>query len=48
MLCPDTTEFSVEGTGLFESTKTYFEVVLSLKDGVDPSILENTMIMTSF
>ena len=34
MICPNTTEFTIEGTGLFETT--YFEILLSLKEGVDP------------
>ena len=46
MICPNTTEFTIEGTGLFETT--YFEILLSLKEGVDPSILENTMILSSY
>ena len=33
MMCPNTQELIIEGTGLFETT--YFEVLLSLKDGVD-------------
>ena len=46
MVCPNTTQFIIEGTQIFETT--YFEILLSLKEDADLSILENTIIMSSY
>ena len=45
MICPNTTEIILEGTGLFGST--FFEVTIELSDTADPSILDNTIILNS-
>ena len=46
MICPNTTQFIIEGTEIFETT--YFEILLSLKDPSNYAILENTMIFSSY